>query len=141
MQTLLAIFIDLDQRFSANKQHRPIVPNLTSQPLPPLPSTLEQAIKDRLQLPLDVWVTLHPLGQAAGLELVTVSLADGDYGWPVNGYVAKHGQCYGLDALGSAFGIPASITDYLQAGEGEDWPKLGDLTTAILCLQEAGAVR
>jgi hypothetical protein len=141
MQTLLDIFIDLDRRFSTSKHHRPIVPNLTSQPLPQLADTLEQNIKDKLQLPLDVWVALHPLGQAAGLELVTVTVADGEYGWPVNGYVAKHGQCYGLDALGSAFGIRASITDQLQAGVGEDWPKLGDLTTAILCLQEAGAVR
>lgn len=136
MEKLLKIFNDLNERFYVRRHHRPIVANLTLQPLSNLPETLEQATADKMQLPLDVWVTLHPLGQAAGLELVTITVADGEHGWPLHGYLAKHGQSYGLNALGSAFGIPVSITAQLQAG-GEDWPMLGDITTAVLCLQEA----
>jgi hypothetical protein len=137
MEKLLQLLNDLNHRFYAGKHHRPIVGSLTSQPLAKLPDTLEQAVADKVQLPLDVWVTLHPLGQEAGLELVSITVADGEYGWPLSGYLAKHGQSYGLNALGSAFGIAASITEQLQAGEGMDWPVLGDIATAVLCLREA----
>jgi hypothetical protein len=138
MQALLNILVDLETMFRSSKYLRPaVVATLNSQPLPRLPGTPQQAASVKMQLPLDVWVSLHPLGQAAGLTVVKVTLPDPEYGWGLQGYLAKHGDSYGLDALAAAFKLPTSLTAQLLAGEGEDWPCLGDIETARRCLTEA----
>jgi hypothetical protein len=141
MEPLLRILLDLEEMFRSSNYPRPaVVANLSSQPLPGLPDTPQEAVAGKKQLPLDVWVSLHSLGQAAGLTVVKVTLPDPEYGWGLQGYLAKHGDSYGFDALAAAFKLPTSLTAQLLAGEGEAWPCLGDIETARRCLTEAPSV-
>jgi hypothetical protein len=142
METLLTIIYELGEHFGKSRRCT-IGGNFDTNWEKRLPNTLEEAVSGAPRLPLDVWVSLHPLGKAHGLEIVRLTLPDPARGWPVGGYVAKRGSSYGLDALGVAFNIPLTVTAQLlaDADQQDGWPVLGNLETARTCLVHSQQAR